>query len=307
MGTTWSVKIAGSPGHASREDLDTAIGERIEALEQSMSTYREDSELSEFNRYQGDDWVPVSPELCEVVEAALAVGTASGGAFDVTIGPVVDLWGFGPGDAREAPPAPEEVQAALDTTGAQFLYADCDRPALRKARPALRVDLSAIAKGYAVDAVSELLDTAGIEDYLVEIGGELKAHGRHPAGRDWSIGIELPDPGGRSVRAALPLADRAVATSGDYRNFFEFEGVRYSHEIDPRTGAPVSHGLAAVTVVAKTAMAADAWATALLVLGPADGVQLAKELGLSALFQQQGLDDVITTGDFAALLEGREP
>jgi thiamine biosynthesis lipoprotein len=307
MGTTWNVKLAIPPGGGAPPDLQAAVSARIEDLEQSMSTYREDSELSEFNRYAGGDWFPVSPALCEVVAAALEIGAASGGAFDVTVGPLVDLWGFGPAGSRDAPPGEDEIERAIDRTGADQLRADCDRPALRKNRPELQVDLSAIAKGYAVDEVSELLDDYGFTDYLVEIGGELRARGSHPAGRDWSIGIEMPDPEGRTVRSVLALVDRAVATSGDYRNFFEFEGRRYSHTIDPRTGEPVTHDVAAVTVVAASAMTADAWATALLVLGPGEAERIAEDRGLAVLLQDRNQSDARLAGGFEELVRQSAP
>lgn len=286
MGTSWSVNLVLRPGDTAPEQLDREIGERIEVLEQSMSTYRADSELSRFNAARGDEWYPVSIELCEVVATAVAVGNETGGALDVTVGPVVDLWGFGPPGRVTAVPTASQVEAARQKTGLDRLHADCDRPAIRKSNPELKLDLSAIAKGYAVDEVSELLGQQGIADYLVEIGGELRASGRHPAGRPWSVGIERPDADSRTVATVLPVIERAVATSGDYRNWFEVDGKRYSHAIDPRSGSPVSHELAAVTVVARTAMVADAYATALLVLGPEEGPALAEALGLAVLFQK---------------------
>jgi thiamine biosynthesis lipoprotein len=291
MGTSWSVSLVWRPGDTSPEQLNRAIGERIEVLEQSMSTYRADSELSRFNEARGDEWYPVSSELCEVVATAVAIGNETGGALDVTVGPVVDLWGFGPRGRVPVVPTALQVEAAQQRTGLEHLKADCDRPAIRKSNPELQLDLSAIAKGYAVDEVSDLLEQRGVADYLVEIGGELRASGRHPAGRPWSVGIERPDPDSRSVATVLPIVERAVATSGDYRNWFEVDGKRYSHAIDPRSGSPVSHELAAVTVVARTAMVADAYATALLVLGPKDGPAMAEKLGLAALFQ--GVDGAL--------------
>jgi FAD:protein FMN transferase len=285
MGTSWSVSLVPRPGDTAPEQLNREIGERIEVLEQSMSTYRSDSELSLFSEARGDDWFPVSIELCEVVAAALAIGNETGGALDVTVGPLVELWGFGPPGRVPALPTASQIEAARQMTGLEFLAADCGRPALRKSNTVLRLDLSAIAKGYAVDEVSELLEQHGVAHYLVEIGGEVRARGRHPAGRPWSVGIERPDPDSRSVATVLPIVERAVATSGGYRNWFELDGKRYSHTINPRSGRPVAHDLAAVTVVARTAMQADAYATALLVLGPEDGPAMAETLGLAALFQ----------------------
>jgi FAD:protein FMN transferase len=302
MGTSWSVSLVAPPGVPPLERLDGEIGRRIEALEQSMSTYRPDSELSRFSETRGDDWFPVSFELCEVVATALEIGKKTGGALDVTVGPLVDLWGFGPPGRVPAVPTASQVDAARQMTGLEFLQADCGQPALRKSNPVLRLDLSSIAKGYAVDEVSELLERRGITHYLVEIGGEVRARGRHPAGRPWSVGIERSAPDSRSVATVLPVVERAVATSGDYRNWFELDGKRYSHTIDPRSGSPIAHDIAAVTVVARTAMVADAYATALLVLGPEDGPAMAETLGLAALFQ--GADGTLAaTPAFAREIE----
>lgn len=305
MGTTWSVSLVPESATALPQRLEQAIGERIEVLEQSMSTYRADSELSLFNSSRGEEWFPVSIELCTVVATALRIGRETRGALDVTVGPLVDLWGFGPPGSVPAVPAAAQIEAARQATGLDHVHADCALPAVRKSNPVLRLDLSAIAKGYAVDQVSELLEARGLRNYLVEIGGELRASGRHPAGRPWSIAIERPDPASRSIATVLPIVERAVATSGDYRNWFEVDGKRYSHAIDPRSGRPVAHELAAVTVLADTAMLADGYATALLVLGQADGPAVAESLGLAALFQgTEG--EMVETSAFARELEAEK-
>lgn len=293
MGTSWSVKVAAAPPARERRELGEWIAARIEDIEQSMSTYRADSELSLFNAYADNDWYAVSDELCQVVDTALAISRRTDGAFDVTVGPLVELWGFGPGEPVAAPPDLIQIEAAKRNVGYEKLAADCTRPALRKSVAGLHVDLSGIAKGYAVDAVATLLDARGIGDYLVEIGGDLRARGRNGSGEAWSIGIESPDRSARRVQRIVHLPDLAMASSGDYRNYFEHDGVYYSHTIDPRTGMPVQHALAEVSVVSATAMDADAWATALLVLGTADGHRLADELGLAVLYQERGPDGTI--------------
>jgi len=307
MGTSWSVKIAAPAEDLDSDALAADVARRIEAIEQTMSTYRPDSALSRFNDRQDTNWAAVPEELCGVVAAALAIGRDSSGAFDVTVGPLVDLWGFGPEMRSPEPPPPALLEAARASSGYENLEADCTRPALRKSVPALRVDLSAIAKGYAVDAVAALLDRHDVAEYLVEIGGEVRARGRNASDRPWAIGIEMPDRAARQVSRVIELDGASLATSGDYRNFFEHEGRYYSHTIDPRTGAPVLHDLAAVSVVHADAMEADAWATALLVLGPADGPSLAREYGLAAMFQRRTASGVVeeTTGGFEASLRQR--
>lgn len=284
MGTSYSVKVASPPASLDEQVLQEAAQRELDALEQAMSTYIPDSELSRFNAWGGDGWFPVSAELCGFVQRALDVSELTGGAFDVTVGPLVNLWGFGPDGPVGEPPEAREIAAALRLVGYRKLHTDCASPALRKDVAGLYVDLSAFAKGYAADRVAERLDLLGARDYLVEVGGELRARGRKAGGEDWAIAIETPDPGGRSVFAIVNVGDRGIATSGDYRNFFEFEGRVYSHTIDPTTGYPVSHEAGSVTVLADDAASADALATALLVLGPDAGLQFADAQGIAAYY-----------------------
>lgn len=303
MGTSWSIQVVPSPGPEDAAAIEAAIGAELARINAQMSTWDPTSELSRFNAHGGTDWFPVSPETAAVVQAALAVSATTGGAFDVTVGPLVDLWGFGPEPVVVAP-APEAIAAVRTHVGWQGLAVRDVPPALRKDDPAIRVDLSAIAKGYAVDALADVLATRGIRHYLVEIGGELRGAGRNPAGTPWRVAVERPVPGARAVQRVLPLDGQAIATSGDYRNVVEFDGERYSHAIDPRTGRPVPLGVASVSVLAPTAMAADAWATALMVLGPDDGLALAEAEGLQALFivhRGDGFEE-IATAPLAALL-----
>ena len=284
MGTTYSVQLVDSPQTIEPAALQDRVDDLLADINASMSTYDPGSELSRFNASSSTDWYGVSAELANVVAAAQGVAEASGGAFDITVGPLVNLWGFGPGDSSGVPPSPEQVSAAKLRTGYGKLEVRLSPPALRKSEPDLYVDLSAIAKGYGVDRVAALLDAAGIENYLVEIGGELRARGLNFRRKPWRIAVERPDPAGRTVQQVVALGDAAMATSGDYRNFFESGGTRYSHTIDPATGRPVTHDLASVTVVGADAMHADALATALLVMGPDRGLQFAQASGLAALF-----------------------
>ncbi len=302
MGTTYSVKIA-EPLDAPREQqlrgvIETTL-ERVLAL---MSTYRENSELSRFNRARPGDWFEISGETGEVLATAQQVSELTGGAFDVTVGPLVNLWGFGPDGRPERVPVDSELDAAFARTGYRHLELEAGRA--RRQRD-LYVDLSAIAKGYAVDLVARKLREAGVNNFLVEIGGELKGVGRKPDGSPWRIAIESAHEGSRRVQRVVRVEGTGIATSGDYRNYFEHDGVRYSHTIDPATGRPVAHGLASVTVIEPSAARADAMATALMVLGPERGYRLAEEQQLAVFFiiRQDGTFIERHTPDFSLYLE----
>jgi thiamine biosynthesis lipoprotein len=225
---------------------------------------------------------------------SLDISRLSGSAFDPTVAPLVDLWGFGPKVSTVPSPGDKRIGAALGATGHAHLMVKETRTAVRKSRAGLAVDLSGIAKGFAVDRVTEFLARAGVEHFLVDIGGDMRARRASPAQATWRIGIERPAAGLRTAHRVIDIGDGAVATSGDYRNFFEADGLRYSHIIDPRTGAPVNHGLASVTVIAASTEEADAWSTALMVLGPEAGAALAERRGLPAYFisrTERGLID----------------
>ncbi len=284
MGTSYSVQLVAPPAELDRNALAEQIDARLADIDGLMSTYQASSELSRFNNSRTTDWFPVSPELVAVIEAARAVSEASAGAFDVSVGPLVNLWGFGPAPSADDIPTADEIQTALARVGWRQLEVQAQPPALRKSRPDLYVDLSAIAKGYAVDQLAGLIEAQGLIDYLVEIGGELRGRGVNGRGAPWRIAIERPDASQRAVFQVVALRDLGMATSGGYRNFVEIDGQRYSHTIDPASGRPVSHRLASVTVLADECMQADAWATALLVLGPERGLALAEQRGLAALF-----------------------
>ncbi|MGB0723372.1 MAG: FAD:protein FMN transferase [Gammaproteobacteria bacterium] len=284
MGTTYSVKVVDLPGSVDVDSLRSDVDGVLRDINAMMSTYDPASELSRFNTHAGNDWFAVSPEVVEVIMEARRVSELSGGRFDVTVGPLVELWGFGAPDTGNAVPSDQAVRDARARVGFEKLDVRMQPPGLRKTEPGLHVDLSAIAKGYAVDRVSALLASRGLAHHLVEIGGELRGRGMSHRAVPWRIGVERPDATGRSVYAAVNLADRGMATSGDYRNFFEREGQRYSHTMDPRTGRPVRSGLASVTVVADTCMSADALATALMALGPVDAFALAEQEGIAAFF-----------------------
>ncbi len=302
MGTTYKVLVSGvreprlaALSRAARGELD-----RVEAL---MSTYRPDSEVSRFNasKETGASF-PISVDTRRVIEAAQRVSEESGGAFDITVRPLVGLWGFGAG-AKVDRPSEEQVERARARVGYRQL--ELTEAGLGKRLAELEIDLSAIAKGYAVDRVVEVLVDSGVEACLVEVGGEVRIRGEKQPGVPWRIGIEQPTEGGERVaREVVQLRRGAIATSGDYRNFYEEGGVRRSHTIDPRTGKPVVHALASVSVAHELTMLADAYATALSVLGPSEGYRFAVEHGLAAQFLVRGPNGEFTarsTPEFAQL------
>jgi thiamine biosynthesis lipoprotein len=284
MGTTFNITVVAPSADVDLDGLREQIYKTLDHIEDIASTYRDESEISRFNQNPSTDWIKVSLEFCNMVDAALAVNETTHGAFDVTVGPLVDLWGFGPQDRNDRIPTDDEVSAALALVGKDQVDADCAQPALAKASPDIHVDLSGWAKGYGVDEVAALLDHQKLKDYLVEIGGEVRVSGHNAAQQKFAIAIEKPNKNNVMDHSILRATDVAIATSGDYRNFFEENGRHYSHMIDPRTGRPVTHELTGVTVVSDTTAFADAMATALMVLGPEDGPALAEDLDLAAYF-----------------------
>lgn len=291
MGTSFTVVLVGEGEQFDRDRLarlQTQIDAELAAVNAEMSTYLEDSELSRFNRFAPNQDFAASPHLLELVALAKQVSEQSGGAFDVTVGPLVDAWGFGPDPREREQLSDAEIRELRAIVGDHELEVDRAKGTLRKTAAGLRVDLSAIAKGHGCDRVATVVNAAGYENTMVEIGGEIWAQGSSPNGEDWKVGVERPTgdaAGSRAVQRILKVSDVGVATSGDYRNYWEQDGVRYSHTIDPRTGRPISHRLVSVTVVHPESSAlADAWSTALTVLGPSEGPALAERLGLAAYF-----------------------
>ncbi len=282
MGTTWQVTAYAPEARAPelRERIETRLGELIG----QMSAWEPGSDLSRFNRATANTWHTLPPDLFTVLEHALALSEQTQGAYDPTIAPLVDLWGFGAHRApRTVPPPEAEIAAAQALVGATRLQLDAQNQ--RALQPGeLHIDVNSLAPGYAVDAIAALLHEAGIHVFLVELGGEMRGAGRKPDGSPWRVAVERPDTLGENFDTVVELSDAALGTSGDYRVGFMHEGRRYSHTLDPRTGAPVNHTLAAVTVIAPSAMAADARAAALLVLGPDEGMAFAREHGLAAVF-----------------------
>lgn len=282
MGTTWTVKLVSAADTPPRPALQAGIQAELDRVDAQMSTWREDSDLARFNAAPAGQWVSLPPEMFAVLTQALALARDTGGAYDPTVGPLVTLWGFGPGPKTRTTPAPAALAAARARVGWQRVTLDA---AARRARQpgGVALDLSSIAPGYAVDEITRYLDRAGVQDFLVEHGGELRGRGNRPGGHGWRVGIEQPDSEDLMARVVV-LADRASGSSGDYRKFYTLDGQRYSHHIDPRTGAPVTHALASVTVLADEGLQADSLAAALSILGPEQGLQYAREHHVAALF-----------------------
>ncbi len=303
MGTVYTVKVV-APQAADLATLKADIQSVLDRIESRMSTYRSDSELSRFNRAEAGGWFEVSDETAKVVALGLEISDLTQGAFDMTVAPLVDLWGFGPGNAISKAPSEQLIQDMLSRIGFRHIRVQLQPAALSKQQQA-SLDLSAIAKGYAVDQVAQLIG-GQYPAFLVEVGGELRAQGLKPDGSNWRIAVETPLPGVRSVQKVLKLENTAIATSGDYRNYFEQDGIRYSHTIDPVTGKPIRHRLASVTVLDPSCGRADALATAMMVLGEEKGLALAKQLKLPAFFvikQDDGFVEAYTPEFEAFLLQ----
>ncbi|WP_299178515.1 FAD:protein FMN transferase [uncultured Neptuniibacter sp.] len=295
MGTTFTVKwFSRDSNHAA---VSTRINRLLADVNQSMSTYIPDSELSRFNRLPANQKAEVSPALSFVVGLGLNISERTSGAFDITVGPLVNLWGFGPDGRVVKAPSEQEIEAVRHRIGYQSIQLNNN---LLSKNVNSYVDLSAIAKGYGVDVIAEFLEKSGIDSYLVEIGGELRAKGLKPDGQNWRIAIESPVSGpGREIQKIIAVKDVGIATSGDYRNYFEENGVRFSHTIDPNTARPITHRLASVTVLAETCAEADALATAMMVMGADKARVFAETEAIEALFlvkSDKGFEEFMTSG-----------
>lgn len=273
MGTTYNVKFPEVAG-VDDEVIKSAIDKRLVQVNKLMSTYDPTSELSRFNQYRFEKPFPVSDETLLVVNEALRLGELSDGVLDVTVGPLVNLWGFGPTMRPETIPSEADVAGVREYVGLDKLAVQGN--ALVKHHPQLYVDLSTIAKGYGVDVVADLLEENGFQNYLVEIGGEMRVKGEKGDGSPWLIAIEKPVSNQRAVQKVVSIGENAIATSGDYRNYYEQDGTRYSHLIDPRTGKPIQHSTVAVTVIHASSMTADGLATAFNVMGWEDAIEVAE-------------------------------
>jgi thiamine biosynthesis lipoprotein len=287
MGTVWNAKLAGPLADDLAKRSAAAVAAALEGVVARMSTYLETSELSRFNRLGAGAALPVSRATLDVFALARDVAEATAGAFDITVAPAVDAWGFGPVKQQRVPPA-QELAALASRIDWRAIAIDRGAGTLAKTREGVRADLSGIAKGYGVDAAAQALEQLGATDYLVEAGGEVRVRGRNAEGQPWRIGIERPDSATQQAFLVVPLDGLSMATSGDYRIYFEQDGRRYSHEIDPATRAPVTGRLASVTVVARDCGWADAMATALFVMGAERGHAYAAQSDMAACFIERG-------------------
>ncbi len=283
MGSSFSVRIAGGPFATGFERVAyEAVTAAFAGVVERMSSYEPGSEVARLNRHAAPTPFVLSGQTLAVLERAEQVARASEGAFDVTVAPLVGAWGFGAAAApRTAVP---DARALAAPIGWQALTLDLPARQVRKVSPALQIDLSGIAKGHAVDRAAEALAALGLQHFMVEAGGEIRTRGRNGEGRPWQIAVEKPDAWPQRVQRVLPLSGQSIATSGDYRSYWKLAGRRIHHEIDPRTRAPAAHRLASVSVLHDECMAADAWATALFVLGPEHGREVADAERLAALF-----------------------
>lgn len=282
MGTQWSVTLLPVEGLQSEGWLQAEIEANLYTINKSMSTYISDSEINRVSAAPVSVPIELSSEMSAVLEEALRISALTDGAYDVTVGPLVTLWGFGPEFKGDALPSEGERLAALSKVGYEALVLDHASDTLIKREPR-ELDFSSIAKGYGVDEIARLLSDRGVQHFLVEIGGELRASGVNPQGLEWKIAVRNPNVNNPQAADTLPLRDLSVATSGDYFNFFTVGGMNYSHVIDPKTGWPIQHDIVSVTVLHESAMTADAWATAMLVLGRDRALELAQAEGLAVL------------------------
>lgn len=278
MGTTYNVKIVATESF-DEVKLQGRIDELLVQVNQQMSTYIPDSELSLFNSSKSLDGIKISDGLKRVVEEAIRLGHLSNGKLDVTVGPLVNLWGFGPEHRPDVIPTDEVLSTTKQRIGLDKLSLNGNL--LSKSVPDLYVDLSTIAKGYGVDIVADFIESQGFSNYLVEIGGEMRLKGTKQSGQPWHVAIEKPISNERVIQQIIAPQDNAVATSGDYRIYFEDNGVRYSHIIDPHTGKPIAHKLVSVTVIHPSSMTADGLSTAMMVMGTEKAFEFAKEHNLA--------------------------
>lgn len=304
MGTTYTVKLAQPLDATKSEALGAVIRAELDAVVAAMSTYEPDSEVSRLARAPAGEAFEVSPATMAVLREAASVAEASGGAFDVTVRPLVDAWGFGAAGRTDREPSEADLAQLASSVGWDKLRLDGNT--VTKASDAVQVDLSGIAKGYAVDRVAAALEANGIEDYFVEVGGEARARGHNERGAAWRVAVQRPGDGA----IAVELDRHGVATSGNDKNFWERGGRRYGHTIDPRTHAPVRHRLAGASVIHTSTALADAWATALMVLGEVEGSSVAEDQRLAAAFfvvTDEGVETKMTKGFEAFLADAADP
>jgi len=289
FGTFYQVSVANDLADEQKDTLRSQLEDELDRVDRQMSTYREDSDLNRLNSAETGEWVTLPDPVIQLLARSRTISQATDGAFDITVGGLVNLWSFGPEARPREKPSEEALQQRLDQVGFQQLNVDQDAGRARRLSD-IYVDLSAIAKGHAVDRLATLLEEGGYKAYLVNIGGDLLARGHKRSGEPWRIGIELPRDGEQVARHALPLVNMSLATSGNYRNYFEADGKRYSHTIDPRDGRPVQHRLASASVFHPENTMADALATAFMVMGTEESLAHARknEIPVLLIERKQG-------------------
>ncbi|MFI3246315.1 MAG: FAD:protein FMN transferase [Ferrimonas sp.] len=291
MGTQYNIRFVGEQTMA--EGLKAKVDTRLQAVNDSMSNWQQESTISRFNRHHSSEPMAIDADFATVMQESLWLGEQTLGALDVTLGPVIDLWGFGPQGRVTQAPTEAAIRAAQVFTGLDKLA--LNGLMLSKSEPQLSLSFSAIAKGFGVDAVAELLEQHDIGNYMVEIGGELRTRGQKPDGNGWRIAVERPESSGREAFVVIEPGNNAVATSGDYRNYFEQEGQRFSHLLDPRTGQPITNRLASVTVISPSCMRADGLATGFSILGAEAALAYAEANQLAIMLIEQNLAGELVT------------
>lgn len=268
MGTQWRVSLAGVPADR-QEALRSKIQQLLDNDDHELSTWKKDSVLSRFNQAHDNRPQPISPEMADIITMSLRIGRLTQGAMDITVGPLVNLWGFGPDKQPSHTPSQTEINAAKAQIGLQHLQVieRADGAYLQKDLPGLYVDLSTMGEGFATDHLARLMEQEGINNYLVSVGGAVLTRGHNAAGNAWRVAIQKPTDRENAVQARVDLQGHGISTSGSYRNYYELDGKRVSHVIDPQTGQPIEHRLVSATVIATTALEADGWDTGLMVLG----------------------------------------
>ena len=298
MGSYYAIVID-SPGAADGERLQKQIEEKFADINRQMSTWDESSQISKFNLSTSTDWFEVGADFAIVAQEAKRLHTVTDGAMDATVSPLIDLWGFGR-NKRRALPTEKEIEAALKHVGMQHVKVRLDPPAIRKALPEIQVSFSALAPGFAADEVCAILRSHQLKSYVVDVGGENRAGEAKSGGAAWRLGVESPLGG---LHKVIELTNQSIATSGDYRSFFMAGGKKYSHVLNPKTGRPVEHPPASVSIIHESCMTADGLATAMMVLGPEKGIELAKTVGVDVMFLDLTQDGMLTEqsiGVFAA-------
>ncbi|HDU5302895.1 TPA: FAD:protein FMN transferase ApbE [Klebsiella quasipneumoniae subsp. similipneumoniae] len=282
MGTFWRVSVIGVD-EAKAQALRTKVQAQLDADDRLLSTWKNDSALMRFNHAADTRPWPVSEAMADIVTLSLRIGAKTHDAMDITVGPLVNLWGFGPDKQPVATPDAQAIAAAKARTGLQHLQVinQSGRQFLQKDIPDLFVDLSTVGEGYAADHLARLMEQEGISRYLVSVGGALVSRGMNGEGKPWRVAIQKPTDQENAVQAIVDINGHGISTSGSYRNYYELDGKRISHVIDPQTGQPITHKLVSVTVIAPTALEADGWDTGLMVLGPEKAQQVVREQGLA--------------------------